>query len=89
MERTIKSGFMFVGKKGTCAGKSQCLLKIILLQQKQEAPFDLMRPLIKNPSSYLGTAGEKRFDVDVGVVNFEVMVSQPSGHADGGQHPCL
>lgn len=40
-------------------------------------------------SSYLGTTGKERFDVDVGIMNFEVMVTEPTGHTDGGQHPSL
>ena len=39
--------------------------------------------------SYLRATGEERFDVDVGVVDFEVVVTEPAGHTDGGQHPCL
>lgn len=37
----------------------------------------------------LRTAGEEGFDVDVGVVDFEVVIPEPPGHADGGQNPCL
>lgn len=39
--------------------------------------------------SYLRAAGKERFDVDVGVVDLEVVVAEPAGHADGGQHPRL
>lgn len=37
----------------------------------------------------LRATGKERLDVDVGVVNFEVMVSEPASHTDGGQYPCL
>lgn len=40
-------------------------------------------------SSYLRATGKERLDVDVGVVNFEVMVTEPAGHTDGRQHPSL
>lgn len=52
-----------------------------LLSPKQEA--------VKSRATYLWAAGEERFDVDVGVVDFEVVISEPPGHADGGQHPRL
>lgn len=38
---------------------------------------------------YLRAAGEERLDVNVGVVNFEVMVPEPASHADGGEYPRL
>lgn len=39
--------------------------------------------------TYLRAAGEEGFDVDVGIVDLEVVIPEPSGHADGGQHPGL
>lgn len=42
-----------------------------------------------NEAIYLRTAGEEGFDVDVGIVDLEVVIPEPSGHADGGQHPGL
>lgn len=40
-------------------------------------------------NSYLRAAGQERLDVDIGVMNFEVVVTESACHADGGQHPCL
>jgi len=39
--------------------------------------------------SYLGAAGEERLDVNVGVVNFEVVVTESSCDTDCGQNSCL
>lgn len=40
-------------------------------------------------SAHFGEAGQEGLDVDVGVVNFEVVVAEPARHADGRQHPSL
>lgn len=61
--------------------------------QKIELDFKLiwvsMTLTICSVGSYLRATGKERFDVDVGVVNFKVMVTKPTGHPDGGQHSCL
>ena len=49
----------------------------------------MCRRAISRAGSYLRATGKERFDVDVGVVDFEVVVTEPAGHTDGGQHPCL
>lgn len=50
---------------------------------------DMCAVVDKKSGSHLGATGKERFDVDVGVVNFEVVVTEPTGHTDGSQHPCL
>lgn len=38
---------------------------------------------------YLGTAGQEGLDVDVGVMHFELVVSQAPGDPNGSQHTGL
>lgn len=38
---------------------------------------------------YLWTTGKEGFDVDVGVMHFQVMIAKAPSYTDGSQHTCL